>query len=376
MRRLYLAALCLLSVSSLFFVEGAAAQKKKANTLAAAKKETKKSKAITPPTPSGGKDNIVFIGVGDTMMGSDYPDKSGLPDDDGAGMLKEVTPYLSAADIAFGNLEGPLLDGGSSAKCKPKEKGCYAFRVPTRYGEHLKDAGFDVMSLANNHGMDFGEEGLNSSTKALDALGIAHTGKIGDIAYVAAKDKTIAVIGFAARPTYLSPTFYDLEQAKELIDEASKKTDLIVISFHGGREGATAQSFKRDDGVNADLEKFAHFVIDNGADLVIGHGPHVLRGMEIYSGRLIAYSMGNFATYKKFTLKGPTALTAMLEVHLAKDGAFVKGQIHPLKQPFPGGPLLDPTGESISVMKSLTEEDFPKSGVVIAEDGSFVAPKP
>ena len=337
--------------------------KKPAKTTKAPKQATQK---VTPAIPKGSADEIVLAAVGDTMMGSDYPDKDGLPPDDGASMLDAVAPYLSAADVAFGNLEGPLLDGGETEKCAPKAKGCYAFRVPTRYGKHLQDAGFDVMSLANNHGMDFGEAGLDSATKTLDDLGIAHTGKVGDIAYVSAKGQTIAVIGFAARTSYLSPTFYDLEQAKRLIDEAKQKTELIVISFHGGREGA--------DGVNADLEKFAHYVIDEGADLVLGHGPHVLRGLEVYQGRLIAYSLGNFATYKKFGLKGPTALSAMLEVHLKKDGSFVKGQLHPLKQPYPGGPQLDPTGESIKVVQQLTKEDFPKSGVVLRDDGSFVAP--
>lgn len=373
MRRL-LAAVCLSFVTVLTPPINAFAGKPSQKPKKATKAPKKAVKDVKPALPKGSADEIVLAAVGDTMMGSDYPDKDGLPPDDGASMLREVAPYLSAADVTFGNLEGPLLDGGKTEKCEPKAKGCFTFRVPTRYGQHLKDAGFDVMSLANNHGMDFGEDGLDSSAKTLDDLGIAHTGKVGDIAYVSVKGQTIAVIGFAARTSYLSPTFYDLEQAKKLITEAKKKTELIVISFHGGKEGAGAQSFVRNDGVNADLEKFAHYVIDEGADLVIGHGPHVLRGMEVYQGRLIAYSLGNFATYKKFGLKGPTALSAILEVHFAKDGAFLKGQLHPLKQPFPGGPLLDPTGESIRVVQQLTKEDFPKSGVVINDDGSFLAP--
>jgi hypothetical protein len=370
MHRLLAAALLTL-VTGLTPPINAFAGKPSKKTTKAPKKTTRE---VRPDLPKSSADQLVLVAVGDIMMGSDYPNEDGLPPDDGASMLAEVTPYLSAADVAFGNLEGPLLEGGKTEKCAPGAKSCYTFRVPTRYGAYLKDAGFDVLSLANNHGMDFGEEGLDSSAKTLDDLGIAHTGKVGDIAYVISKEQTIAIIGFAARTSYLSPTFYDLPQAKKLIDEAKKKTELIVISFHGGKEGASAQSFVRNDGVNADLEKFAHYVIDEGADLVIGHGPHVLRGLEVYQDRLIAYSLGNFATYKKFGLKGPTALSAILEVHFKKDGAFVRGQLHPLKQPFPGGPKLDPTGECIKVVQSLTKDDFPKSGVIFKDDGSFLAP--
>jgi Bacterial capsule synthesis protein PGA_cap len=112
---------------------------------------------------------IVVTAVGDVMLGTTFPDESGLPPNDGADLLKEVTPILKRGDIVFGNLEGPLVDGdGTSLKCRGKASGhCYAFRVPTRYGAHLKAAGFNVMGLANNHAMDFGEEGRTSSRQTL-----------------------------------------------------------------------------------------------------------------------------------------------------------------------------------------------------------------
>jgi hypothetical protein len=102
--------------------------------------------APAEPRPPG----ISIAAVGDIMMGTDYP-KNILPDDDGVGFLAAVTPTLSAADVAFGNLEGPLVDGGEAVKqCKPESTACYAFRSPTRYAAHLRNAGFDVMSLAKN----------------------------------------------------------------------------------------------------------------------------------------------------------------------------------------------------------------------------------
>src|SRR5215831_71787 len=100
------------------------------------------------------EEEIILEAVGDVMLGTTFPDASGgdLPPNDGADLLQEVTPILKRGDIVFGNLEGPLVDGGVSAKCRGKRPGsCYAFRVPTRYGKYLKDAGFSVMGLANNH---------------------------------------------------------------------------------------------------------------------------------------------------------------------------------------------------------------------------------
>src|SRR6185503_10969237 len=176
-------------------------------------------------TPINRDDVITIAAVGDIMMGSTSINDSFLPPNDGRDMLKEVTPIISAADIAFGNLEGPMLEGGKSAKCeepetktgayatptptptptKPgaaakKPKVCFAFRVPTRYGQYLKDAGFDVMSLANNHAFDFGEMGRTSTRRVLDELGIKHAGSDRgqfSTAYLEVKGVRVAVIGFA-----------------------------------------------------------------------------------------------------------------------------------------------------------------------------------
>lgn len=335
---------------------------------------------INPPLPSGTEEEIVFVGVGDIMMGSTFPDETGgrLPPDDGVGMLAEVAPILSAADVAFGNLEGPLIDGGTSTKCpKKKSSRCYAFRVPTRYGKYLKDAGFDIMSLANNHALDFGLEGRESSKKVLDELGIAHSGEVGDIAYVTVKGKKIALIAFATY--HASYNLNDLEAATRAVSELAATSDLVFVSFHGGAEGASRQRVPEGTemflGENrGDLRKFARAVIDAGADLVVGHGPHVVRGMEVYKDRLIAYSLGNFATYGGFNLSGPNGLSLILEVKMALDGTFLGGQIHPAKQERPGGPKLDPEGEVIRVIRKLSLADFGKNAVEVGVDGRIFPP--
>lgn len=333
--------------------------------------------AIQTPRIEPGDDKIVFAAVGDVMLGSNWPDESGLPPDDGASLLSEVAPILRAADVAFGNLEGPLADGGTTSKCRKRFSNCYAFRVPTRYGKYLKEAGFAVMSLANNHALDFGIAGRESTRKVLDDLDIAHSGAVGDIAHLTIKGRRIAVIAFAAYDT--SYNLNDLEAAKQVVAESVADADLVVVSFHGGAEGAErqhtphgAESFLGEN--RGDLRKFAHAMIDAGADLLIGHGPHVVRGMEVYRDRLIAYSLGNFATYGSFNLSGPQGLSLILEVDLRSDGVFLGGRIHPVKQEKPGGPRFDPDGAIIPIVKELSREDFGAQAVVVGDDGRISPP--
>jgi len=330
------------------------------------------------PTPD---DVIVFAAVGDTMLGSTFPDTSGksLPPEDGAQLLDEVAPVLRAADLAFGNLEGPLYDGKEpSYKCARKAvNSCYAFRVPTRYAKLLRDAGYRVMGTANNHGNDFGPVGLASSAKALDEAGIVHAGAPGSVARMLVKGKKIALIAFTTYPNFND--FLDLENARTMVEDAAKEGDIVIVSFHGGAEGADRQhvlsgdeKFLGED--RGDLRKFSHAMIDAGASVVIGHGPHVVRGMEIYKDHLISYSLGNFATYGHINLRGVNGLSLVLEVHLAMDGKFIGGKAHPVYQVYPGGPHLDPEGKVLDVLRSLSKSDFGKNAVVVQKDGELIAP--
>ncbi|MCI0486422.1 MAG: CapA family protein [Blastocatellia bacterium] len=345
---------------------------------------SRRAPAISPPvqrtaasqeTPN--RDEITVAAVGDIMLGSTWPDASGLPPNDGADLLSEVAPILKAADLTFGNLEGPMIDGGASTKCPPGKANCYAFRVPTRYGKYLKEAGFDIMSLANNHALDFGFEGRASSKRVLDSLGIGHSGEVGDIARLTVKGKRVAVIAFATYGN--SYNLNDLETAKRVVSNLVAKNDLVIISFHGGAEGASRQRVPRSVemffGENrGNLRRFSHAMIDIGADLIIGHGPHVVRGMEVYKDRLIAYSLGNFATYGRFNLTGPLGLSLILEARLAPDGKFLGGTIHPAVQIKPGGPLLDRSGAVIPVVRELSNADFGESAVRVDDDGKISPP--
>lgn len=338
---------------------------------------------VTNPTPparkEASKDPITIAAVGDIMLGSPFPNDSRMPPNDGADMLKDVTPILSAADIAFGNLEGPMVDGGGSSKCSPGSTRCFAFRVPTRYGKYLKEAGFDVMSTANNHAADFGDAGRASTRKVLDDLGIKHAGSDKgqfSTTYLDVKGRKVAFIGFAHNN--LVPNVNDLDNARRLVEAADKTADIVVVSFHGGAEGTGAQHVPNRTEIFAgeargNLPAFAHTVIDAGADLVLGHGPHVMRGMEIYKDRLISYSLGNFATYGWFQLAAETGLTMILEVKIGADGKFLGGKINAGRQEGRGIPVLDKSGESIRVVRSLSEADFGANAPKISDDGAITA---
>jgi hypothetical protein len=332
------------------------------------------------PAPKATPSPITFALVGDVMLGSSFPDETGglLPPDDGRTLLAEVTPLLSRADVAFANLEGPLVDSGVSEKCARSKPGrCYAFRVPTRYGKLLADAGVDVVSVANNHVGDFGDAGRASTRRTLDALGIRYSGAPGEIARLDVRGRRVALVAFATSSG--TNDLRDLDEARRLVSEARRDADLVVVSMHGGAEGADRQhvppgheTFLGED--RGDLRAFARAVVDAGADLVIGHGPHVVRGMEVVKGKLVAYSLGNFATYGGMNLSGPNGLTLVLDVTVAPDGSFLGGRIHPARQEKPGGPRLDPSGTVIGVVRRLSQEDFGAGAVQVSDDGAIAPP--
>jgi poly-gamma-glutamate capsule biosynthesis protein CapA/YwtB (metallophosphatase superfamily) len=325
------------------------------------------------PSSAPARPGLTLAAVGDIMPGTDFPENI-LPDDDGVSFFGAVTPVLSAPDVAFGNFEGVLLDGGEPVKqCKDKRI-CYLFRTPTRYARYLRDAGFDVLSLANNHARDFGEDGRSSSMAALDAVGIHHSGREGTVASFVANGRRVAMVAFA--PNVGSNSLNDPQIAIPLVTDLAANHDIVIVSFHGGAEGNGAEKmpFTREIFAGEDrgnVGEFAHSMIDAGADLVLGHGPHVVRPMELYRDRLVAYSLGNFATYYGISVEGIRGLAPVLLVTLDDEGRFVEGRVEPTIQIRPAGPSIDPGRRVIALLRELTAAAFPDGALQISEDGTL-----
>ncbi len=319
-------------------------------------------------------ERISVAAVGDMMLGTDFPENH-LPDDDGVSFLTAVTPMLSGADITFGNLEGVLLDGGEPAKKCSNPNACYLFRSPSRYIEHYVAAGFDVLSLANNHARDFGEEGRLASMETLAAAGVSHSGLEGDYAEMTVNDIKVAVLAFAV--TKNSNMLLDYELSEKKVAEHAANNDIVIVSFHGGAEGldVTHLPFAEEEFLGeprGDVIRFARMAVDAGADLVLGHGPHVVRALELYKGRLIAYSLGNFATYYGISVAGIKGIAPILVATLDGEGNFIAGQIHSTIQLRPAGPSIDKRNRALHMIRDLSNEDFGTPGIQFNSDGSLI----
>ena len=307
---------------------------------------------------------IRVAAVGDIMMGTTFPEPI-LPPEDGATLFRSVAPLLAGNDVVFGNLEGPLTDASLSPKCtKPRRNGrpCFAFRTPPRYAARLAEAGFTAVNIANNHALDFGMEGLDNTLNTLDAAGIEAVG--GErVAVFTVSGKSVAVAGFSYsfRTPYVHPLL-DVDAAREIVAELKGEYDRVVVSFHGGAEGAGAmrvadaeEEFMGENRGN--VVRFARAVVDAGADLVLGHGPHVPRAIEVYRGKLIAYSLGNFAVYSMFNIKGPSGLGYVLQVELDPDtGDVVRFRTPSVALRNLGIPEPDPSGKAEALLRRLSEE--------------------
>ncbi|MCH8301396.1 MAG: CapA family protein [Proteobacteria bacterium] len=268
-----------------------------------------------------------------------------------------------------------LLDAGEPGKKCSNPNACYLFRSPTRYVNHFVNAGFDVLSLANNHARDFGEEGRLASMKTLAAAGIHHSGLEGDFASFTVNELDIALLAFAV--TRNSNMMLDYNLAAKIVADHARHHDIVVVSFHGGAEGqnVTRLPFAEEEYFGeprGDVVRFARMMVDAGADLVVGHGPHVVRAMERYKNRLIAYSLGNFATYYGISVEGIKGIAPVLVATLDGEGNFVEGKIYSTIQLRPDGPSIDEENGALNLIRSLSIRDFTTPGIVFNPDGSLL----
>ncbi len=318
-------------------------------------------------------DTLTVAMTGDIMMGTTFP-KVQLPPNEGRELFVDMKDILVGADIAVGNLEGAICDGGKSTKGNGPNS--YAFRTPTSFSPRLKEAGYDFLSMANNHARDFGMEGIESSERELDKMGIKYSG-IDGRTELAVVEKDGVRYGFCAfGHNGYTIKHQNLDRVKSILDSLNTCSDIIIVSFHGGAEGKSKahlpygkETFLGED--RGSLRDFAHFCIDNGADVVYGHGPHVVRCVELYKGRFIAYSLGNFCTPYGMSLTGISGHAPVVEAKIDRQGNFLSGKIHSFIQLKGVGPRKDTTNSVARQMKELTAADIRNGKLIISDEGDI-----
>ncbi len=322
-------------------------------------------------------DTITVVGVGDIMLGTLVPSTNFLPKgNDCSPLLKPTSEILRSGDVTFGNLEGVLVNSAKGAKNCGNSKNCYTFGMPSKYADCLVDAGFDLISIANNHSGDFNRAGRINTMNKLKEVGLTYAGLESCPSAILEKDGL--KYGFCAfAPNKGTIQINDYERAKKIVGELDKKCDIVIVSFHGGAEGSKHQHVKRKYemflGQNrGNVYEFARKVIDAGADIVFGHGPHVSRAVDMYKNRFIIYSMGNFCTWSRINLSGVSGLAPIVKVHVNKRGEFLSGEIISTYQTKYKPPRIDKDKRVLKKIKQLTLEDIPEVPLIIKDDGTIV----
>jgi hypothetical protein len=325
--------------------------------------------AVFVPSGSGaGRRTVSVTWVGDiAMVGSS---------DGGAGFFSSSIRQSLRSDVVIGNLEGTLTSRGSS-KCSAGSTQCFAFRAPPSYASVLRRAGFTLMNVANNHAYDYGSQGQADTLAALKSVGLRWSGRPGQISVVTVRGVRVAVIGFA--PYSWAQSLTDLSAAQQIVRRARAQADLVIVVMHAGAEGVDHQHVHPGTewflGENrGDAEDFSHAVIDVGADLVLGSGPHVLRGMEWYRGRLIAYSLGNFLGDGTLSIGGILGDSAILHVTLGAHRAWVHADLVPVQLVSPGVPVVESGGPSTGIVRTLSQQDFGRNGMRVTAGGQLLPP--
>ncbi len=321
---------------------------------------------------------ISIKAVGDIMLGSVTP-REIIPKDSGYVFVRSIGKYLRGSDIVLGNLEGTFFTGEMQpVKCSDSARAnaiCFEFGMPDYLSKRLKMLGFTALDLDNNHSEDYGIAGYEFTISRLNQLGIVPVQKR-KLSVIHSGHKNIALVafGFSGGSYKIS----DLPEASQIISNLKKKYKIIIVMFHGGAEGKNATHVRNNTEIYLNENRgneiaFAKTVIDAGADLVIGSGPHVLRALHLYKNKLIAYSMGNFLTYGNINIAGINGISAILSVVIdSSNGNFVDGEIIPVIQRGRGIPYFDNYKGAVNIINKLILEDFPDSNIFLSSEGKIL----
>jgi poly-gamma-glutamate capsule biosynthesis protein CapA/YwtB (metallophosphatase superfamily) len=290
-----------------------------------------------------------------------------------SSLFSSVRGPLRRSDIAIGNLEGTLSSGGTS-KCGKHSSSCFAFQSPPRSAALLRGAGFDDLNVANNHAFDYGAAGQRQTLSALARYQLRWSGRPGQITVLSAHGVRVAIVGFAPYPW--AQSLLDIPAAQTLVRRAAARADLVVAVLHAGAEGTDRQHVPRGAeyylGENrGDERRFSHALVAAGADLVLASGPHVLRGLQLFGDKLIAYSLGNFAMCSHaLSMGGALSQSGILVVTLNADGSLVSGRLQPV-QLYAGVPHLTSGATIVRRLNALSHADFGPGAVLVSRDGTL-----
>jgi hypothetical protein len=307
-----------------------------------------------------------------------------LPSPD--SLLAPLRPLLADADVVLLNVEAAIGEGRiNRRKCTPGSTACFAFRSPVAAAQAMRNVAPErarvIGNVANNHARDDGDIGRRNTVRHLEAAGVQATG-LDTIAtpVVTARGDTVAFLGFAQ---WTGPDPRNTAAVRRHVRRAADEYRRVVVTMHMGAEGRGRQSTPdaRETFVGEDrgnVVAFARAAVESGADLVIGHGPHVMRAAEWRDSALVFYSLGNLVTYGPFTMNEPLNRGGLACAVLDEDGGILRAQLRSTVQRVPGLVSADATHRAAVLADSLGRIDFPgtaarldpASGEVLRPDGS------
>jgi hypothetical protein len=295
-----------------------------------------------------------------------------FPDPD--SLLSPLKPLFADADVVLLNVEGAIGTGPAPRKCGPSSTACFAFRQPIAAAAALRrvnEAVPVVGNVANNHAGDAGPAGFRQTQRHLREAGVHVTGADTLATEVVTADgDTVAFLGFSQ---WTGPDPRNLAAVRRHVARAAERYRRVVVTMHMGAEGVRAQRTPDADerfyGNRGNSVAFARVATEAGADLVVGHGPHVMRAVQRRGDAVIFYSLGNLMTYGPFSMAEPLNRGAVACATLDADGVVREASLIPTRQRPPGLVSRDDSGKAVALADSLGRLDFPRSYVPVGGDG-------
>lgn len=266
--------------------------------------------------------------------------------------FNDFLPQLTQADLALGNLEGPITTHPTSRK--PYIPGrSYSFRFPIDTAEVLKKANFHILSIANNHANDYGPIGFADTRQHLSAAGMETTGLKDSHVIRTIKGLKVGVIALAHYAVYNN--VLDIEATAKLVAQVRSMSDIVVLFYQIGGEGDSHALLGNEDVVflgeqRGNARKFAAAMVKAGASALIGHGPHLVRAAECIEGVPVLHSIGNFVSSGGLSVNSLANVTVFTELLFDEGGRFKAVRLTPATFDKNRLPMIDQSGRALNLI--------------------------